>query len=116
MMLATKRCLPARIAVTFLLTAAVLPALAADGPQTVTVTIQGTAYSPVSAKIHVGDTIVWTNADDQDYTVVAADGSFSSGNIGSGKTFSHEFPKAGTFSYFCKYHPRMKGSVVVADH
>jgi plastocyanin len=62
----------------------------------------------------VGDTVVWTNADDQDHTVIAGDGSFNSGNIGSGRSFEHKFTRAGTFGYYCKYHPRMKGSVIVA--
>jgi plastocyanin len=80
----------------------------------VSVSIQNGGYSPASVSIHVGDTITWTNADDQDHTVIAQDGSFNSGNIGSGRSFSHTFTTAGTIAYYCKYHPRMKGVVVVA--
>jgi len=80
----------------------------------VSVSIQNGGYSPASVSIHVGDTITWTNADDQDHTVIAQDGSFNSGNIGSGRSFSHTFTTAGTIAYYCKYHPRMKGAVVVA--
>jgi plastocyanin len=79
------------------------------------VTIQGMAFSPAAVHAKVGDTVVWSNADDQDHTVIAADGSFNSGNIGSGRSFEHKFTRAGTFGYYCKYHPRMKGSVVVAQ-
>src|SRR3954447_12715769 len=74
------------------------------------VTIQGMSFSPSPVHANVGDTVVWTNADDQDHTVIAGDGSFNSGNIGSGRSFEHKFTRAGTFGYYCKYHPRMKGS------
>ena len=88
--------------------------LAAPAGKVVSVSIQNGGYSPASVSIHVGDTITWTNADDQDHTVIAQDGSFNSGNIGSGRSFSHTFTTAGTIAYYCKYHPRMKGAVVVA--
>jgi plastocyanin len=92
-----------------------LVGLGAEPPgKTENVTISGTSYSPITVNIHVGDTVVWTNADDRDYTVVASDGSFNSGNINSGKTYERKFTKAGSFGYYCKYHPRMKGTVVVA--
>ena len=88
--------------------------MAAPAGKVVGVSIQNGGYSPASVSIHIGDTITWTNADDQDHTVVAQDGSFNSGNIGSGRSFSHTFTTAGTIAYYCKYHPRMKGAVVVA--
>ena len=31
-----------------------------------------------------------------------------------GKTFSHTFTAAGTYSYFCKLHPTMVGKVLVS--
>lgn len=77
------------------------------------VTIQGTSFSPATVNISAGDTVVWANSDDRDYTVIASDGSFNSGNISSGKTYEHTFTKAGSFAYGCKYHPRMKGTVAV---
>src|SRR5258708_2767261 len=93
-----------------------LVSLGADEkPATQSVTIQGMAFSPAALHIKVGDTVIWTNADDQDHTVIAGDGSFNSGNISSGKTFEHKFMRAGTRGYYCKYHPRMKGTVVVAS-
>jgi|ERR1051326_670126 plastocyanin len=79
------------------------------------VVIKGMKYSPASLPIAVGDTVVWTNSDDHDHTVVADDGSFNSGNIGNGGSFRHTFKKKGKFAYSCTYHPRMKGSVTVSD-
>jgi plastocyanin len=77
------------------------------------VTIKNLAYAPASITIKAGTTVLWTNSDDRDHTVTAADGSFTSGNLSSGQTYEHTFSKAGTYPYGCKYHPRMKGTVVV---
>ena len=93
----------------------ILSIAAAQKAQKHSVTIKGMAFSPSSVKVKVGDTVVWSNKDDQDHTVVAKDGSFNSGNLKPGDSFSHKFSKAGTFSYACGLHPRMKGSVGVSD-
>jgi plastocyanin len=80
---------------------------------TVNVAIKGMKYAPASVTIKAGDSVVWTNADQRDHTVVAGDGSFSSGNIGPGATFTFAFSKPGKFEYSCSLHPRMKGVVIV---
>lgn len=95
------------------LSLSLLVLLAAQKPQRVSVSIRDMAYSPASVTVKVGDTVVWTNRDDQDHTVNARDGSFSSGNLKPGDTFTHRFAKAGKYAYSCSLHPRMKGTVVV---
>jgi plastocyanin len=82
-------------------------------PAPVNVSIRGMKYNPSSITIKAGDTVTWTNADQRDHSVAAADGSFSSGNIGPGATYSHVFTKPGKFEYACSLHPRMKGVVEV---
>jgi len=84
-----------------------------DKPAPVAVAIKGMKFTPATVTIKVGDTVEWTNADQRDHTVVAADGSFSSGNIGHGTAFSFVFKKAGKFEYSCGLHPRMKGQIIV---
>src|SRR4051794_19321031 len=79
------------------------------------VLIQNLKYDPAKLSIKVGETVQWINKDDNDHTVIADDDSFKSDNLGSGDKFSHTFEKKGTFKYHCKYHPRMKASVTVAD-
>jgi plastocyanin len=79
------------------------------------VTIQNLKYNPPKLTIKPGETIVWTNKDNNDHTVTADDGSFTSENLGGGDKFRHTFEKKGKFPYHCKYHPRMKGVVLVAD-
>jgi len=82
-------------------------------PTTVHVNIKGMKYDPASVTIRAGDTVTWTNADQRDHSVAASDGSFSSGNIGPGATYSFVFNKSGKFEYSCSLHPRMKGVVIV---
>src|SRR3954471_2097110 len=79
--------------------------------RTVTVSIKNSRFTPARVSVKKGDTVVWTNNDDRDHTVVADDGSFSSGTIKPDKSYQYTFRKAGTFGYACKLHPRMKGSV-----
>ena len=82
-------------------------------PVTHSVGIKGMKFTPVSLTIKAGEVVVWENADQRDHTVVAADGSFNSGNIGPGASFSFTFAKKGKFEYACSLHPRMKGVVIV---
>ncbi|MCV7131624.1 cupredoxin family copper-binding protein [Mycobacterium hodleri] len=77
------------------------------------VAIDGFAFLPASLGVRVGDTVTWTNRDEDPHTVVAGDGSFRSQVLGSGGTFSFTFPRPGTFDYVCSIHPFMHGTVVV---
>ena len=79
------------------------------------VTIKNLKYDPPKLTIKPGETVQWVNKDDNDHTVIADDDSFASENLGSGDKFSHTFEKKGTYKYHCKYHPRMKGQVLVQD-
>jgi plastocyanin len=84
-----------------------------NNPTTHYINIQGSAFSPSSITINVGDTIVWTNYDSASHTVTSNDGTFDSGSITNGNTFSFTFTSAGTFDYYCAPHPGMTGSVTV---
>jgi plastocyanin len=77
------------------------------------VSIKGRAFQPATLRIKKGESVTWKNNDDIDHTVDAEDGSFSSGTIKSGKSFTHTFKKAGKYAYSCHLHPRMKGTIVV---
>jgi plastocyanin/mono/diheme cytochrome c family protein len=70
-------------------------------------------YAPSSITVHVGDSVSWTNGGPLQHTVTADDGSFDSGLLDAGASFSFTFSTAGTFSYHCAPHPWMKGTVVV---
>jgi plastocyanin len=79
----------------------------------VSVTIKDFEFTPATVTIKVGGTVTWTNNGPSTHTVNADDGSFDSGSLSQGKTFSHTFQTAGTFSYHCSPHPFMKANVVV---
>jgi plastocyanin len=94
----------------------------APSPQTTFVSIlSGSAdsysisFSPeqVTVVIGVNNTVTWVNNDNAAHTITAKDGSFGSGNIGSGGSYTYTFMTPGTYSYYCAYHSWMIGSVVV---
>ena len=72
-------------------------------------------YVPQTITIMLGtnNTVTWVNNDDAAHTVTATDGSFNSGNLDAGQSWTHTFTTAGTYTYFCAYHPWMKGTVIV---
>ncbi len=96
--------------------AASTPAASSSAPaaagKTVDVPIQNFSFGqPLT--VPVGTTVVWTNKDSAAHTVTASDGSFDSGSLDQGATFSFTFSKAGTFNYTCQFHPNMKGTITV---
>src|SRR5439155_69159 len=84
-----------------------------NAPTTASVSIKNMAYNPGSVSVAMGSTITWSNNDTTIHTVTADDGSFNSGNIAVGATYSAVFSTTGTFSYHCTLHPEMTGKVVV---
>ena len=80
------------------------------------VTINDLKFSPAKLSIKIGETVIWTNKDDNDHNVVADDGSFNSEeNLRRGETFKHKFEKKGKYGYSCTLHPRMKGVISVTE-
>ena len=86
------------------------------------VRVSGFSFSPSSVTIAPGDTVSWTFAGpDLNHSVTSDAGqaeSFDSDPVGSplhapGDTFSHTFSATGSFGYFCKVHPSMRGRVTV---
>lgn len=75
--------------------------------------IKNSSFSPASVHVSVGTTVTWSNADMMAHTVTSSDGSFNSGDLQPGKSFSYTFKKPGTYSYICNYHPSMQGTVIV---
>jgi plastocyanin len=76
-------------------------------------------YQPDQLTVYTGDAVVWIwNGPDTNHSVTASDGSFDSDPSGSpnhaiGDAFSHTFDKPGTFTYACKVHSFMQGTVTV---
>jgi nitrite reductase (NO-forming) len=72
-------------------------------------------YSVNVLQIEVGDTVTWINEDDAMlHTATAVDGSFDSGLLRTGESWSHTFTEAGEFEYLCTPHPWMRAKVIVS--
>lgn len=70
-------------------------------------------YSVNVLRVPVGTTVTWTNDDQMMHTVTAADGSFDSGLLDAGESWSYTFDQPGEFEYFCSPHPWMRAKVIV---
>jgi Plastocyanin len=77
------------------------------------VEVSNFSFQPSSSTVKVGEKVTWTNKDSTTHTVTADDGSFDSGDLAPGATFSHTFSKAGSVAYHCKIHSSMHGTIVV---
>jgi nitrite reductase (NO-forming) len=74
-------------------------------------------YSPNVLMVPLGATVTWTNDDPgMTHTVTAADGSFDSGMLPAGQSWTHTFDQPGEFDYACTPHPWMKGHISVMMH
>jgi len=78
--------------------------------------IQGMAFSPTTLNVTAGTVVKWTNKDALVHTVTSDSTLFDSGNIAVNGVYSYTFNSAGTFTYHCKIHPTMKGTVVVTAY
>jgi plastocyanin len=83
-------------------------------PQTYPVDIQNMKFQPDPVNVAAGDSVQWTNRDDSDHTVTADDGSFDSGAMEQGDTFTQTFSAAASIKYHCEFHAGMKGTVIVS--
>lgn len=83
------------------------------GPGANEVYIQNMAFNPSTITITAGTTVKWTNKDGIAHTVTSSTGVFNSGSVAPDGTFSFTFTAAGTYPYFCTFHPNMTGTVKV---
>ena len=79
---------------------------------TVTIVIDKLVNIPAEATAKVGDTIEWDNRDILQHTATAKDGSWNV-LLPPKKKGSIVVKKAGTFDYYCKFHPNMTGKLTV---
>ena len=70
-------------------------------------------FMPKRIEIAAGTLVTWTNNDQLVHTITADDGSWESGPIEPGKTWSHMFAQPGDYAFHCTPHPFMQGTVVV---
>ena len=85
----------------------------ASAPQVHTVVIDKATFGDTPAGIRAGDIVEWMNLDIFDHTTTSKAGGWDV-VIPAGKKARVTMKAAGTFDYFCKYHPNMTGKVTVA--
>jgi plastocyanin len=78
------------------------------------VSIEDFIYEPASVVVPQGTKLTFTNHDSSPHTATSTEsGAFESGTIKEDRTGSITLEKPGTFSYYCAFHPFMKGKIVV---
>lgn len=82
-------------------------------PAETSVRMAGSRFEPATLTVAVGDTVRWFNDDALPHTVSASDASWDSGNLAPGQAFERRFETAGSYSYLCRYHPGMVGTIEV---
>ena len=99
------------IFVALLLGTMAVPARAA----TIQITMQDLVIAPAEVSARVGDTIEWINKDVVDHTATEKASGLWNVSIAPGKTAKVVVKKAGRFDYYCRYHPNMTATLVVAS-
>jgi plastocyanin len=96
--------------------ATVLALLAMTAPvdaATIAIVMQNLVIAPAEAAAKVGDTVEWVNKDVVAHTATAQGGDFDV-MLPPNKSGSFVLQKAGTVSYYCRFHPNMKATLTVA--
>ena len=85
-----------------------------DTAAAVKVEIKDFAYNPDPVTIKVGQSVTWTNQDTVPHTATGQDREvLQSGTLNQGESYTQTFDTAGTFEYFCEFHPDMNGVLIV---
>jgi plastocyanin len=81
------------------------------------VTIKGYAFKAKSVTVGTGGRVTFTNQDSDKHTATATtpgdQAFFDTSGLSKGQSKAVTFKKAGTYPYYCAFHPFMRGTVVV---
>lgn len=111
------RAMLASLGVVALVAAPVAISAAGAGPRpaaTYTIVVDKMAFGALPGGLRVGDTIVWVNRDLFRHSATAADRSFDV-DLPAGKSARLTLKHAGSLAFACKYHPGMKGVLVIRN-
>jgi plastocyanin len=74
------------------------------------ITVQGHAYAPADLTVAVGTTVRWVN---RDTVAHSATGNGFDVELPPNGEGAYTFATAGTYDVRCRYHPTMRGRVIV---
>lgn len=81
----------------------------------VAVRVSGGGFDPADVTVPAGTTVTWTNTGIDLQGVAADDGSFNSGRLDPGESFSFTFETPGEISYASTYAAEQTGTVTVTE-
>lgn len=95
--------------------AAETPAASAAGGDVVAIDVIDDRFQPKTLTIKKGSTVVFTNNGANYHSIAAKDGSFTSGQIAPGQSFTFTADTPGEYLYICRHHARqgMIGTIIV---
>ena len=73
------------------------------------------AFSPYRARVKRGTQVTWRNNGLMVHTIVAQDGSWTTGPLNTADVGGVTFDKAGSYPYICKEHPWAVGQILVTE-
>lgn len=79
----------------------------------VTVEIRDFTFYPADLTIDAGTTVTWVNRDSVAHTATNKPGTWDSGYLSEDDEYAFEFDSPGSYSYFCRPHPYMLGTITV---
>ncbi|MFT5798676.1 MAG: plastocyanin [Candidatus Azotimanducaceae bacterium] len=77
------------------------------------VAIKSFTFEPARLQVQAGDTIRWTNHDVAPHTATADEFSWDTEEIVNGEIGEVAVTEDMETSYFCAFHPHMKGSIEI---
>src|ERR1700716_1243882 len=80
---------------------------------TIQISMENLVISPAEASAKVGDTVEWINKDIFAHTATARNGDWDV-TMPPKKAVTSVLQKAGTIEYYCRFHPNMKATLIVA--
>jgi LPXTG-motif cell wall-anchored protein len=88
---------------------------AASAQDEMTVSIQDFFFEPDQLTVAPGTTVTWVNDGEEPHTSTADDGTWDSGTLQPGESYSFTFDDPGDYSYLCEIHPDMTATITVSE-
>ena len=73
------------------------------------------AFEPYRARVKAGTQVTWRNNGPLVHTIVAQDGSWTTGALHDAEVGAKTFDKPGRYTYICKEHPWAYGQIIVVE-